>query len=79
MTPFFGLTDPGQLTALSLAQISTALLTHQPNIDRLTACKIMMTLEREIGQAFSDAENSIKEKIAYNKANAADRLTAAAD
>lgn len=74
-----GLTDPGQLTALSLAQISTALLTHQPNIDRLTACKIMMTLEREIGQAFSDAENSIKEKIAYNKANAADRLTAAAD
>jgi len=58
-----GLTDPGQLTALSLTQISTALLTQQPNIDRLTACKIMMTLEREIGQAFSDAENSIKEKI----------------
>jgi hypothetical protein len=61
-----GLTDPGQLTALSLAQISTTLLTHQPNIDRLTACKIMRTLEREIGQAFSDAENSIKEKIEYN-------------
>ena len=56
-----GLTDPGQLTALSLVQISTTLLTHQPNIDRLIACNIMMTLEREIGSAFFDAENSIKE------------------
>ena len=61
-----GLTDPGQLTALSLMQISTTLLTQQPNIDRLTACKIMMTLEREIGQAFLTAENSIKEKLKYN-------------
>ena len=61
-----GLTDPGQLTALSLAQISTALLTHQPNIDRIVACKIMLELEREIGKAFSDAENSIKANIPYN-------------
>lgn len=61
-----GLTDPGQLTALSLAQISTALLTHQPNIDRIVACKIMFELEREIGKAFSDAENSIKANIPYN-------------
>jgi Family of unknown function (DUF5677) len=60
-----GLTDPGQLTALSLAQITTTLLIHQPNIDRLTVCKIIMILEREIGQAFSEAENSIKDKIAY--------------
>lgn len=62
-----GLTDPGQLTALSLAQITTTLLTHQPNIDLLTVCKIMMTLERETGRAFSDAENSIKAKIAYQR------------
>ena len=61
-----GLTDPGRLTALSLAQITTTLLTHQSNIDRLTVCKIMMILEKETGQAFSDAENSIKAKIAYN-------------
>jgi len=61
-----GLTDPGQLTALSLAQVSTVLLTHQPNIDRMVVCKIMMELEREIGEAFSDAENSIKADIRHN-------------
>jgi hypothetical protein len=67
-----GLTDPGQLTALSLSQISTTLLTQEPNIDRIVVCKILLELEREIAQAFSDAENSIKEKLAYNKANSAD-------
>ena len=67
-----GLTDPGQLTALSIAQISTTLLAQKPNIDRIVVCKIMLALEREIAQAFWDAENSIKEKLAYNKANSAD-------
>lgn len=61
-----GLTDPGQSTALSLAQITTNLLTHQPNIDRLTVCKILMTLVSEIDLAFLDAENSIKVKTVYN-------------
>jgi len=55
-----GLTDPGQSAALSLAQITVTLLTLNPNIDRIVACKIMMTLENEIGEAFMDAENSIK-------------------
>jgi len=32
-----GLTDPGQLTALSLSQISTTLLTREPNIDRIVS------------------------------------------
>ena len=46
--------------ALSLAQITVTLLTLNPNIDRIVACKIMMALESEIGEAFMDAENSIK-------------------
>ena len=54
-----GLTDPGQLTALSLAQISTTLLNQEPNIDRIVACKIMSLLKREIGLAFSEAERVI--------------------
>jgi hypothetical protein len=61
-----GLTDPGQLAALSLVQITITLLVHQPNIDGLIVCKMLMTLEREIGQAFLKAENSIKDKIAHN-------------
>jgi len=36
-------------------------------IHRIVVCKIMLALEREIAQAFSDAENSIKEKLAYNE------------
>jgi len=61
-----GLTSPGHLTAISLTQITTTLLTHQPNMDNLTVCKIMMTLEKEIGQAFWEAENSIKNQIRNN-------------
>ncbi len=62
-----GLTDPGQLTALSLTQTTTTLLTHRPNIDCLVACKIMMALEREIGEAFLKAENSIGKFGKLNK------------
>jgi hypothetical protein len=61
-----GLTDPGQLTAISLTQITTTLLTHQPNMDNLTVCKIMLILGKEIGQAFCEAEDLIKNKIKYN-------------
>lgn len=61
-----GLTDPGQLTAISLTQITTTLLTHQPNMDNLTVGKIMLTLGTEIGQAFCEAEDLIKNQIKYN-------------
>jgi len=58
-----GLTDPGQLTAISLTQITSTLLTQKPNIDHLAVCKIMLTLEDEIGHAFVEAEEIIKKRI----------------
>lgn len=57
-----GLADPGHSAALSLAQITTALLTHQPNLDRLVICKILMKLVDEIGMAFLDAETAVIEQ-----------------
>jgi hypothetical protein len=47
-----GLADPGHGMAISLTQITFALLTQQPNIDRLVRCNILMGLEREIGELF---------------------------
>lgn len=55
-----GLTDPGQSTALSLTQITVTLLTLNPNIDRIVVCKMLMALEKEVSEAFVEAENSIK-------------------
>lgn len=47
-----GLADPGHGTAISLGQITIALLTLRPNIDRLVICQILLQLEDEIGDAF---------------------------
>lgn len=44
-----GLADPIQNTAISLSQISTCLLTLEPNIDMLVTCNVFLQLEREIG------------------------------
>jgi hypothetical protein len=35
-------------------------------MDNLTVCKIMLTLGKEIGQAFCEAEDLIKKQIKYN-------------
>ena len=56
-----GLTDPGHSSALSLCQITVNLLTHDPNLDRLVQCHILMNLEKEIGGAFWEAEKKLKE------------------
>ncbi len=61
-----GLTDPGHSTAISLAQITAALLTHQPNIDRMVVCKILIELETEIGEALINAEMSLKGDETHN-------------
>ena len=57
-----GLADPGQATALSLMHITLSLLNHQPNLDRLVTCQILIELEKQIGNAFFKAECALKEK-----------------
>lgn len=61
-----GMADPGHSTALSLAQITVSLLTHQPNLDRLVICQILMKLEKEIGEAFLEATRSLMPDKSYN-------------
>jgi len=61
-----GLADPGHSAALSLAQITISLLTHNPNLDRLVICQIIFKLQDEIGAAFLDTTTSIHSDQAYN-------------
>jgi hypothetical protein len=56
-----GLADPGHETAISLGQITTALLTTKPNVDRLVLCKILIRLAEEIGDEFLAAQKSLEE------------------
>jgi hypothetical protein len=48
-----GLADPGYATALSLMQISTALVHLNPSFDNELITKIMLALANEIGAAFA--------------------------
>jgi len=56
-----GLADPGNQCALSLSQITVALLTAQPNLDRLVVCDIVQTVEREVGEAFVEVHERLEE------------------
>ncbi|WP_066402701.1 DUF5677 domain-containing protein [Aliarcobacter cryaerophilus] len=47
-----GMTDPAHSSAISLAQITTTLLNIEPNIDRIVILKIILEMEKEIGEAF---------------------------
>lgn len=59
-----GLADPGHGTAISLGQITVALLTTRPNIDRLVACEVLMKLDPEIGKEFLAAQKSLENQEA---------------
>jgi hypothetical protein len=54
-----GLADPGHATALSLLQISSALLRLHPTLDTMVAARIMMTLCDEIGESFIAAHREL--------------------
>lgn len=59
-----GLTDPGHSTALSLLQITTKLLTsNEPNLDTVVVLTILTRIEREIGEAFLNADTKLKKRI----------------
>ena len=48
----YGFTDPAHGAAISLMQITTALLNTRPNFDRLVILKILDKLQAEIGDEF---------------------------
>lgn len=48
----YGLTDPGQGVAVSLLQTTTALLTIEPNLDRLVMCNVLKNVADRAQEAF---------------------------
>jgi hypothetical protein len=64
-----GLSDPGSWTAISLNQVTAALLLREPILDNIIICDILIKLSREIDQKFSEIEQRINKKSLenYNK------------
>lgn len=57
-----GLADPAHGTALSLLQITSTLLLTKSNIDTLVRCRILMKLEKEIGDEFLKVHNELDDQ-----------------
>lgn len=55
-----GFADPAHGTAISLLQITMALLTTRPTIDGLAICNILMQLEKEIGETFANTQAHVE-------------------
>ncbi len=51
-----GMTDPAHMTALSMTQITTCLLTLNPSMDSIVIMKVIDKIQDEIGQAFLKCE-----------------------
>lgn len=58
-----GLSDPGQGTAISLLQATTALLLTEPSLDSLVICNILIQLSDEIGREFFKAQKTLEEEV----------------
>lgn len=58
-----GLADPGQLTAISLNQITETLITSRPNLDGEIVSNVLQGLLEEIGDAFIQVHRRV-EKMA---------------
>jgi hypothetical protein len=59
-----GLADPGHATAISLGQITTALLCTKPDMDRLVTCSVLMRLAREVGGQFLAVQEALESESA---------------
>ncbi len=57
-----GLADPGQLTAISLGQMTVALLAGKTDIDRLVISTILAELMDEIGEEFAKTQMILEEE-----------------
>ncbi len=55
-----GLVDPGHSTAISLMQITVALLTIEPSLDHLVYSSILEKLQAEIGKSFLEVHNKLE-------------------
>ncbi len=56
-----GLSDPAQLTAITLSQITTSVLTYNTNIDFLVVCRAMAEYSKDVETAFITTESELHE------------------
>lgn len=56
----FGLADPGQSTALSLLQVTSALLLTTPKLDGIVGAKLLTRLAFEICDSFVEVQSSME-------------------
>jgi hypothetical protein len=59
----FGLADPGHGTAISLSQITTALLVKKESLDNLVMCEILQELQSRCGEAFLKVQKKLEIKV----------------
>lgn len=59
----YGFADPAHGTAISLTQITVALLNTRPSMDRLVILTIMLKLEKEIGNEFLRIQRELENEI----------------
>lgn len=57
----FGLGDPGQLAAISLIHVNTALLISKPTVMRMTYLMAMQKLLKDIKNAFSKSHDLLEQ------------------
>ena len=55
-----GLVDAGHSSAISLRQITVALLATRPTLDGIVASNILSMLQDEIGQAFLEVHHELE-------------------
>ena len=60
-----GLADPANGTALSICQITTSLLLHETNLDRLVASKALFRLSDHIQRVFTETQLDIEKSPAH--------------
>jgi hypothetical protein len=59
----YGFADPADGTAISLTQITVALLNTRPSMDRLVILTIMLKLEKEIGNEFLRIQRELENEM----------------
>jgi hypothetical protein len=67
-----GLTEPGQNTAHTFAQLSVLVCMSEPNFDDLVVGQMMLTLRDEIPRFFHEADKRLRRDDKESRATAGD-------
>ena len=58
-----GLADPGHSAAISLMHVTTALGLIQPTLDSVVGLRMLLRLEREVGEPFIEAHRQLADDV----------------